>query len=246
MRRISWKIALGTSLVVLSAVLYYVHFAVFRDSHHIFVYLLGDIAFLPIEVLLVTLVIHQILTEREKRLLLQKLNMVVGAFFSEVGIKLLRSFIDADRSPSPKCERLGAGAWQRQSLADLVRVMRECEYSPAAAPADLERMKAMLAAERGFLLGLLENPNLLEHESFTNMLWAVFHLAEELEARSVFSELPASDVKHLEGDMKRAYTALTVEWLYYMDHLKRNYPYLFSLAVRTNPFDRTISAIVSE
>jgi len=30
------------------------------------------------------------------------------------------------------------------------------------------------------LLGLLGNPNLLEHDSFTDLLWAVFHLMEEL------------------------------------------------------------------
>ena len=30
---------------------------------------------------------------------------------------------------------------------------------------------------------------------------------------------------------------LIKEWLVYLQHLKREYPYLFSLAVRTNPFD---------
>jgi len=27
------------------------------------------------------------------------------------------------------------------------------------------------------------------------------------------------------------------EWLQYMEHLLNNYPYLFSLAIRINPFD---------
>ena len=39
------------------------------------------------------------------------------------------------------------------------------------------------------------------------------------------------------GDIKRAYTLLVFEWLSYMKHLKNNYPYLFSLAMRLNPFD---------
>ena len=145
MHRFNWKIALGVSLIVLSTVLYCAHFALFRDWHHIFIYLLGDVAFLPIEVLLVTLVIHQILTRREKRLLLQKLNMVIGAFFSEAGVRLLRCFIDVDRSLPPKCETLGAAAWRGDNLKALVRALKECEYGPAAAPADLERMKKLLA-----------------------------------------------------------------------------------------------------
>ncbi len=37
--------------------------------------------------------------------------------------------------------------------------------------------------------------------------------------------------------MKRFYGLLTAEWLDYVRHLQENYPYLFSLAVRTNPFD---------
>jgi len=44
--------------------------------------------------------------------------------------------------------------------------------------------------------------------------------------------------------MKRAYHLLILEWLDYMKHLKTNYPYLFSLAVRTNPFDTNASVEV--
>ncbi len=86
------------------------------------------------------------------------------------------------------------------------------------------------------MLRLLENQNLLEHDSFTDLLWAVFHLSEELTARSDLSALPDKDHEHLSGDIKRAYTHLIREWLKYMKHLKNDYPYLFSLAVRVNPF----------
>lgn len=246
MKRPGWKVALGVSLVVLSAALYLLHYAFFRDAHHILIYLLGDVAFLPIEVLLVTLVVHQILTEREKRILLKKLNMVIGAFFSEVGTRLLREFVAIDRAGAPKCEMLGAGTWRDRDIKKLVTYFGACEYAAIPTAADLARLRETLSRERGFLLALLENPNLLEHESFTNMLWAVFHLAEELEARGDFSGLPAPDLKHIEGDIKRAYTALAVEWLHYMEHLRGNYPYLFSLAVRTNPFDRSASVVVTE
>jgi hypothetical protein len=41
----------------------------------------------------------------------------------------------------------------------------------------------ILLSKRDFLVALMENPNLLEHESFTDLLWAVFHLVEELAVR---------------------------------------------------------------
>ena len=101
----------------------------------------------------------------------------------------------------------------------------------------MEVLKNFLTGKRSFLLGLLENPNLLEHESFTDLLWAVFHLTEELNSRADTTGLPDTDYEHLSGDIKRAYVLLISEWLSYMKHLKVDYPYLFSLAVRTNPFD---------
>jgi hypothetical protein len=246
LNRISWQVALGVSLLILSAILYSIHYLVFRDAHHIFIYLLGDIAFLPIEVFLVTIVVHQLLTAREKRAMRKKLYMVIGAFFSEVGPGLLRRFVAVDGAAADKRDRLAAaGTWPKRNIKGLVRYFTSCECAPRPTAGSLDDLKTFLVAERAFLLGLLENPNLLEHESFTEMLWAVFHLAEELEARDDFSKLPESDLKHLEGDVRRAYTAITVEWLWYMDHLRSMYPYLFSLAVRTNPFDPVASVVVT-
>jgi len=93
-------------------------------------------------------------------------------------------------------------------------------------------------------LRLLENPNLLEHESFTELLWAVFHLTEELCSRVDLKQFPDADFQHLSGDIKRAYVLLIAEWLAYMKHLRDSYPYLFSLAARMNPFDPKASPIV--
>jgi hypothetical protein len=57
-------------------------------------------------------------------------------------------------------------------------------------------------------------------------------------------KLPDSDLKHLSGDIQRSYNLLVDQWLDYMSYLKNNYPYLFSLAMRTNPFDEKASPVV--
>jgi hypothetical protein len=58
--------------------------------------------------------------------------------------------------------------------------------------------------------------------------------------------LPESDYKHLSEDIKRVYNQLISQWVDYIRHLKRDYPYLFSLALRINPFDENASAEVNE
>ena len=241
-RILNWQFLLGLILVVLSTVVYYMHFLIFRDAHHIFIYLLGDIAFVFLEVLLVTLVLHQLLHFREKKTMLKKLNMVIGAFFSEVGTELLKTFAAFDTEAFKITKKLiVTNDWSEKEFLKICKLAKKHECSIDSSRTDLEKIKNFLKGEKQFLLTLLENPNLLEHESFTNLLWSVFHLTEELIHRRNLKELPESDYKHIEGDIKRVYHLLIAEWLDYMRHLKGNYPYLFSLAVRTNPFDQNAS-----
>lgn len=239
------RILFGLLLVLLSAFFYAVHFIVFRDVHHIFIYLLGDIAFVFIEVLLVTLIIHQLLSEREKRSMLKKLNMVIGAFFSEVGTPLLKYFRGFETDSDKIARHLTVDdGWSPEHFDRVEAFLKNRDYTVDINNGDLEGLRSFVIDKRQFLLRLLENPNLLEHEEFTELLWAVFHLAEELSHRKTVKSLRDTDSKHLAGDIKRAYGLLIREWLAYMEHLKLRYPYLFSLAVRINPFVEGASAEV--
>ncbi len=243
--RLTPKILFGLLLIALSVIVYLIHFLIFRDIHHIVIYLLGDIAFVFVEVLLVTLIIHQLLSEREKRAMLKKLNMVIGAFFNEVGTELLEHLSSFDKNPDRISKHLIIdGEWSSEHFAKVRSVISHRQPRIVCEAGELEQLREFIVGKRGFLLRLLENPNLLEHEEFTELLWAVFHLADELSHRKQMRALADSDYGHLAGDIKRVYGLLVREWLKYMEHLKDNYPYLFSLAVRTNPFDPEASVEV--
>jgi len=248
MKRIfDWKILLGLVLIILSATVYFIHYLIFRDAHHIFIYLIGDIAFVFLEVLMVTMVLHHLLHYRERKSMMNKLNMVIGAFFSEVGTELLKTFSVFDTEAFKVTQKLViTEEWSEKEFAKICKSIKKHNYNIESKREGLEDIKIFLKEKRQFLLTLLENPNLLEHESFTNLLWAVFHFTEELIHRRSLEELPDTDYQHLAGDIKRVYHLLIVEWLDYMKHLKNNYPYLFSLAVRTNPFNKNASVTVKE
>jgi len=49
---------------------------------------------------------------------------------------------------------------------------------------------------------------------------------------------------HLSGDAGRVLGFLVLRWLDYMEYLQKHYPYLFSLAVRMNPFNSESSPII--
>jgi len=235
--RLSWKIIFASFLIGLSALLYTLHYGIFRDSHHIFIYMLGDIAFVPIDVLLVVLILEHLLEAKQKQQRLAKLNVVIDAFFSEVGNPFLR-LLDRIRKDNEKVQQgvQIAASWKDK---DFTRARVRWERSNpivAIGVIDLNTLKTFLSAKRPFLLGLLQNPTLLEHDAATDMLWALSHLTEELIARADLKHLSQPDQEHLAGDIRRAYHRVGLCWIEHMRHLKKDYPYLYSLAVRMNPF----------
>ena len=245
MPRLSWKIKIALILSGLTVVLTLLHISLFDDPRTLFFYLFLDIVFVPVQVLLVSIVIEQLLSERETQIKLRKLNMVIGAFMGVLGTRLLGDMdrICVDSELFAAALNVNTNWKKRDYLAAQLHVANSTlAFAPTAT--DLEKMRSLLRRQRNFILGLLQNSNTLEHEAFSDLLLAVCHLTEELEYREEFALLPESDRLHLQGDIQRAYGLLVKQWLSYMQHLQSDYPYIFSLSVRTNPFNPLASPVV--
>jgi len=245
-RKDAWLWILSAILVGASLTTYAIHVIVFRDLRNVLFYTIMDIGFLFLNVLLVVLLIERLLAQREKRAKLDKLNMVIGTFFSEVGLELLKRFSAFAANAAELEGRVRiAPHWGRKDFSRAAEAARTFGYEILPDREKLADLGGFLSAKRAFLVSLLENPSLLEHELFTDLLWAVFHLAEELSFRNkLFGELPESDLQHLAGDLKRAYSRMTSIWIDHVRHLKESYPFLFSLAARINPLNPDASVIV--
>jgi hypothetical protein len=241
-----WTLTLAIILIALSAVLYILNFVLFHNLQYIEIYLLGDLAFLPIEVLLVTIILHQLLERRDRQMKLEKLNMVIGTFFSTVGTDLLTYFSDHDpHIPDLRKELVISESWSEGDFIRVSATLSKYSCNVVITEIDLPWLRAFLVTREDFMVRLLENPMLLEHELFTQLLQGVFHLTDELKHRKDLTLLPENDQQHLAADICRAYRLLIIQWLEYMHYLKMQYPYLFSFAVRTNPFDEQASVIIS-
>lgn len=247
MKQTRWYLSLTMALIALSALVYFVQVSIFHKTEDTLFYMLQDVAFVPIQVLLVTLFLNQLLTMREKRALLKKLNMLIGSFYIEVGTGLIKHLAKFSADMAAGREgMLVTRKWTEKDFARARAALQSSDLGIDSRNSDLNELKIFLSARRGFLLSLLANPNLLEHDAFTDLLWAVFHLVEELSARESFAGLPRTDYDHLSGDLERAFALVLVEWLAYMKHLKEDYPYLFSLAVRMNPLHEHADPVVKE
>ena len=245
MKSLKWEYKLGIVLIVISVSVYTIKFLVFGELESTIIYLFNVSGFLPINILLVTLILNQLLIMRSKKEKLEKMKIVIGTFFSEFGTKLLVIFSNSDTNLEEiQGNLIISDDWSDTEFARVNRNLQQHTYELDISKIDFISLKEFLVQHRAFLTRLLENPILFEHAPFTELLRAIFHLTEELESRDSLTDLPEKDYIHLKGDIQRAYSLLMFQWLDYMKYLMNEYPYLFSLAMRKNPFDATASPIL--
>lgn len=245
--RLNWYVVIAGVLIGAFAIELALSLLVFGRSHETFFLLVQDAMFLPLEVLIVTVFIDRLLAVRERHELGKRVNIVIGIFFTEMGVDLLRYLSLFDVSLDQMRRIAGVTeAWTARDFAQMRKRLQAYNYTIDCHCADLADLKSLLQDKHDFLLNLLSNGSILEHESFNELLWAILHLSRELDYRDNLSDLPDADYAHLGNDMKRVYVLLVKEWLSFAERLKETQPYSFSLAVRLNPFAEEPSAVVEE
>lgn len=239
MKKFHWEVFLGFFLISLSFSLYFIHYIIFHDIVDIISYIVDDIAFIPIELFIVTVIFNRLLTIRERKDQLRKINLIIGVFFSSAGMELLELFSshsDAEGIHEIVFKENYDDKGEFMKIKEKIKLFNfNVEYKID----DLKDLRDLLIEKEDFLLSLLENPG-LENQTFNDLLWMLLHLREELIYHKDITYITREDFDHVIGEIKRVYSLLINEWLLYMRHLKGNYPQLFSLAMRINPFKRKV------
>lgn len=245
MKKLRFNQVIIIVLLALSLIFFCVQYLLFDNINETGFLFFQDLWFLPLNILMVSFILNKILESREKRERLEHINIVISAFFSEMGtytLELLNPLI----SQLPDIRKLldMSPEWNNKSFEEAAKSIKHYSFITQNTSEVLERLKSELPLKKAYLLQMFSNPNLLEHNTFTDMLWALYHLIDELENREDTGCLPETDIRHISGDIIRAYGLLVYEWVYYMRHLKERYPYLWSLAIRKSPFAKN-SIIIS-
>lgn len=234
---------IGIALLVSAVIIYLIQILLFHNSHETFFLLFQDLAFLPLEVVLISFILEKYLSKREKLLKFRQMQVVISAFYANVGAALIQNFSPFNTNFYKLKEEFGTEQDLIYEKKKKLNFALDFDYEMDSRAGNLSDLNKFLLTKKSYILSMFENPNLMEHDHFTDMLWAVYHVLDELENRNTFTELPENDMDHLSLDIKRAYELVIKEWVGYMIHLKQEYPYLFSLAIRKSPFSN-ISKVI--
>ncbi|WP_295618290.1 hypothetical protein [uncultured Methanobrevibacter sp.] len=248
----SWKIRFAIIMFALAIIIFLARYLIFGDGKEIIAYLWKHIGFIPIDILIVGFLLEGIMGKKEHEAVLEKIDMLMGTFFSEIGNDLIAelSKVNANKINTENLKDIRN--WDEKDYDNKMKELKSVGVDfKADIPKEereefLNRIYSILVERREFLVNLINNPNLLEKDEFSSLLLALLHLDEELSRRGEFSDIRDVDFNHLNGDMKRVYSKLVYEWVCYLKYLYKYYPYMISLAIRTNPFDTEADVHVKE
>ena len=248
--RLSWKVKFSILMIILIIIIYGSNYLVLGDAEHIISYIWTHLGFIPVDIILVAFILDEIIEKKEKEAMLEKLDMLMSTFFSEVGNELISQLSTANKYKASTENLKSIKDWDEKDFDNKLAELKDAslDFQADIAPEEreefLENLRILLSSKREFIINLINNPNLLEKEEFTELINAILHLDEELEHRKDLNLVTDADFGHLNGDMQRVYNKLVHEWVYYLKYLYKNYPYMIALVVRTNPFDEDADVYV--
>lgn len=201
---------------------------------------MSQLAFLPIYYFFSTIIIDNIMVHRDKMKLKKSINMIIGVFFSEFGNGFIKICSKHHRKFNDYAENFRINAqWENLDYSKAHKFINNFEFQIDMHSGDVSILNEFLLNRRTCLIGMLENNNLVEHDTFTDLLLAIFHLCEEFKYRDA-QNLSEKDYEHLGVDLQRAYVLISKEWLNYSKHLKSEYPHLYALSESFNPFSTNV------
>jgi hypothetical protein len=232
-----WEVKVSIGLLLLSAFFYIINYLTFHDTTFIEKYILVQLGFLPISVLLVSIVLNNLMARRERKERLEKLNIVIGSFFAEIGKDLLRYLSKYDANiESLAREVVNVEDFSDGDFERLKEKLESRRYDIKVEQMNLHALRKFLLDNKEFVVNLLDNPSLMEHERFTELLWNLLHVTEELRRLMNFESLTEDDWRDIKGEIENLYRLLAYEWVNYAHYLKKNYPHIFVYEAKTNPF----------
>lgn len=228
MKNKKYYIVVSLVLVGLSAIMFLIHYLVFGQAVNTAYYSLMNLCFIPVNSLVVTLILERLIDYKAKQERMEKLSMLIGLFFTEVGYKLMHLIIKADKGGKNSIISFN-------NLDEVKNQVEKHDYNIDMKDIDLDEIKDVLLENSNLLVNLISNENITEHEIFTDLLMSVIHLRDEI----VFYKNDKSsqlDISHLEKDILRVYKNIAMQWVDYLKYLNKSYPFLYNNAIRLNPF----------
>lgn len=224
-------------LLCASALLYAIHYLIFRDLHHLAIFGLHELAFVPLEVILVTLGLDQLVEKTHREEARSKVSIIETLYFNESGGTMLRYLTSFDPDAARLRELLQVTEdWHSSDFRQAIRQLKSYPFLLDLDRIDFFGLHYHLSQRHEYYRSMLENPALTQSEAFTEMIMKIYLLWEELDGRTNLYQLPEKDRSYLAELLHEIYRELTEYWLDNVYNHSIHNRFRLHRAIESNPF----------
>lgn len=224
-------------LLCASALLYAIHYLIFRDLHHLAIFGLHELAFVPLEVILVTLGLDQLVEKTHREEARSKVSIIETLYFNESGGTMLRYLTSFDPDAARLRELLQVTEdWHPSDFRQAIRQLKSYPFLLDLDRIDFFGLHYHLSQRHEYYRSMLENPALTQSEAFTEMIMKIYLLWEELDGRTNLYQLPEKDRSYLAELLHEIYRELTEYWLDNVYNHSIHNRFRLHRAIESNPF----------
>ena len=224
-------------LLCASALLYAIHYLIFRDLHHLAIFGLHELAFVPLEVILVTLGLDQLVEKTHREEARSKVSIIETLYFNESGGTMLRYLTSFDPDAARLRELLQVTEdWHSSDFRQAIRQLKSYPFLLDLDRIDFFGLHYHLSQRHEYYRSMLENPALTQSDAFTEMIMKIYLLWEELDGRTNLYQLPEKDRSYLAELLHEIYRELTEYWLDNVYNHSIHNRFRLHRAIESNPF----------
>ena len=125
-----WKIKFSILMVILIIIIYGSNYLVLGDAEHIISYIWTHLGFIPVDILVVAFLLDEIIERKEKEAMLEKLDMLMSTFFSEVGNELISQLSAANKYKASTENLKSIKNWDDKDYENKLNELLSNRYCP--------------------------------------------------------------------------------------------------------------------
>lgn len=225
-------------IVAITVCFYAIYYLLLHNKDDIITSIMDNIISVPFNVLITGILFDYILNRKTRKIEEEKIDMVIGIFYTEVGNELLKMMTKADECIElVRSDLLATYDWEEENYENAIKILDQMDYCVDIDKIDISEMKLLLDKSTPLIIDLLSGNVLKNKIDFTEIVVSVFHLRCEFNERIIQDELEEYEKEHLIDDIEVAYKLLAKRWYQYIYILQKEHPQLFVKALINSPFD---------
>lgn len=230
-KRITENILLIIVLMSISITIYFFHYLIFGDIRQTLSGIILSLAYVPIGIIYQELIVDKILDKKQKLNSVEKINIVIGAFYNEVGNSLIKIISKGDKNIDViRCNIDINNNWSNENFEDLIDLLKVYVCELDITKIDIVKVVKLLNKKDTLIINLMINESIKEYKGFIELLMSLIHLRDELNFRDNIKN------DRIEKELCKNYKILLIQWVKYIEELKEIEYDLFLKIIMNSPF----------